>query len=238
MPNRTLFNKHLNSLPRCPAPGIAACGRRSRPCREDSPIFHGSRNTAHGPHLYADSSVSLQLLAVNCRLSAVLPIFAPSYPVRFQTNTNCPVCKPFVLITIQIARGVGIPQCPGHLKYYFKSQLSDRRFAWYLGAPIRRRRVRSKIPALPGRFFHLPRFTGHVLTGILLPFPTCKPSNLQRANVLTYLGSPHPCRVFFGMRAGILRSSTVHGTRFTGHALTARGLGAKNAHLPKRGHGS
>jgi hypothetical protein len=33
--------------------------------------------------------------------------FAPCYVVCFQTNTNCPSCKSFVLITIQIAGGGG-----------------------------------------------------------------------------------------------------------------------------------
>jgi hypothetical protein len=35
--------------------------------------------------------------------------FVPSYLVCFHTNMNCPVCKSFVLITMRIARGVGIP---------------------------------------------------------------------------------------------------------------------------------
>src|SRR6266568_2714851 len=35
--------------------------------------------------------------------------FAPCYVVCLQTNTNCPSCKSFVLITIQIAGGGGVP---------------------------------------------------------------------------------------------------------------------------------
>ncbi len=36
-----------------------------------------------------------------------LSIFASRYLVCFHTNTNCPICNSFVLITIQNARGVG-----------------------------------------------------------------------------------------------------------------------------------
>lgn len=35
--------------------------------------------------------------------------FVPSYLVCFHINMNCPVCNSFVLITMRIARGVGIP---------------------------------------------------------------------------------------------------------------------------------
>ena len=39
-------------------------------------------------------------------LSTVLAHFALSYPLYFHSDTNCPFCNSFVLITIRIARGV------------------------------------------------------------------------------------------------------------------------------------
>ncbi len=80
----------------------------------DSSIFHGSRNTAHGPCPYGDFSTFLRLPTVDCQVATVLsalPIFAPCYLVCFHANTNCPVCKPFVFITIRIAGG-GYTPCP------------------------------------------------------------------------------------------------------------------------------
>ena len=45
----------------------------------------------------------------NCpRFAApVLPLFASCYLLRFHTNTNCPICNSFVLITMQQCPGVG-----------------------------------------------------------------------------------------------------------------------------------
>ena len=36
-------------------------------------------------------------------------LFAFGYLFSFHTNTNCPFCKPFVLITMRIARGGRYP---------------------------------------------------------------------------------------------------------------------------------
>jgi hypothetical protein len=98
-------------LPWCPASSAAPCARRSRPCRGDSSIFHGSRNTVHCLRPYTDSSTLFRLPTVNRRsrsyrggqLSTLLP------SVCFQHVTNCPICKSFVLKTIQQYRGwVGV----------------------------------------------------------------------------------------------------------------------------------
>jgi len=50
------------------------------------------------------------------RQGAKCPAFAPSSVLCFQTVTNCPDCKPFVLIFIQHAGGV-YPPGRGSLKY-------------------------------------------------------------------------------------------------------------------------
>src|SRR5713101_3962286 len=42
-------------------------------------------------------------------LATAFAFFAPCYPACFHTNTNCPICNSFVLITIRIAGGVGGP---------------------------------------------------------------------------------------------------------------------------------
>jgi len=41
-------------------------------------------------------------------LTQDLPIFAPHQVLSFHTITNCPICKSFVLITIQQCRGWGV----------------------------------------------------------------------------------------------------------------------------------
>ena len=68
------------SLRSFPASGAAACG--------DYSVFSST---------------------ANCELSTVnwFAHFALRYLVSFHTNTNCPTCNSFVLITMQIARGWG-----------------------------------------------------------------------------------------------------------------------------------
>jgi hypothetical protein len=87
-------------LPRS-ARGAAACGRTSairrlRPCRRDSSVFSSTAKCELSPARPERSP------RVNC-----FAHFAPHYLVPFHTNTNCPICKSFVLITMQIARGDG-----------------------------------------------------------------------------------------------------------------------------------
>ena len=48
-------------------------------------------------------------------------LFAPCYLPSFHANTNCPLCNPFVLITIRIARGVATPLRARDLRFYFNS---------------------------------------------------------------------------------------------------------------------
>jgi hypothetical protein len=69
------------------------------------PHLHGSRNTVHGPRPCS----SLERSTVNGQLSTLLPVFAPCYLVYFHANTNCPICKSFVLIFMRNARGVYPP---------------------------------------------------------------------------------------------------------------------------------
>jgi len=66
---------------------------------EGSP--HRSRNTVHRPR----PSFSLARPTANGQRRTVLPNFAPCHLLCFHPNTNCPICKPFVLIFIQIAGG-------------------------------------------------------------------------------------------------------------------------------------
>jgi hypothetical protein len=101
--------------------------RRLRPCRRDSSVFSSTANcrlSASAPPTFVPrigrSPVRRFfsiLSAVSCKLSPARPErsrkvncfahFALCYLVPFHANTNCPICKSFVLITMQIAGGWG-----------------------------------------------------------------------------------------------------------------------------------
>src|SRR6266568_6376475 len=122
----SLFRDSL-CLPRS-ASGAAACGRRLRPCRRDSSVFSSTANcrlSASAPPTFVPrigrSPVRRFfsiLSAVSCELSTARPVhsrrvncfahFAPRYLVCFHTNTNCQIYNPLLLITMQIAGGVGV----------------------------------------------------------------------------------------------------------------------------------
>ena len=107
----------------------AACGRRLRPCRRDSSVFSSTANcrpSASAPPNFVPrigrSPVRRFfsiLSAVSCELSTARPErrrrvncfahFALCYPVCFHTNTTIKFRNSFVLITMQIAGGWGIP---------------------------------------------------------------------------------------------------------------------------------
>jgi len=95
------------------------CSASHKVARGDSSLFRDSPclpRSASGAAAHGDSSVFSS--TANCKLSTARPErsqrvncfahFAPRYLVPFHTNTNCPICKSFVLITMQIAGGVGV----------------------------------------------------------------------------------------------------------------------------------
>jgi len=78
--------------------------------RGDSSLFRDSPclpRSARGAAACRDFSVFSS--TDNCELSTVswFAHLAPRYLVYFQPNTNCPICKSFVLITMQTAGGWG-----------------------------------------------------------------------------------------------------------------------------------
>src|SRR5260370_23837439 len=100
----------------------------------------------HARHTYLCCSVCHPLLvsresseSKDCSINALLPVFAPRYPVCFHTNTNCPICKPFVLIAMQQYPGVGGRLAPTLLKKDFNSlPIRSATTLTYLGTPLSR----------------------------------------------------------------------------------------------------
>ena len=82
----------LNNLQKELSPLESALTRNQGVERKDRPTPFSLR--AHSPQL-----TSRRRFAV----------FAPCYVVSFHTNTNCPICKLFVLITMQQWGGWGFP---------------------------------------------------------------------------------------------------------------------------------
>src|SRR6266849_5062588 len=97
----------------------------------------------HARHNYLCCSVCHPLLvsresseSKDCSINDLLPVSPPCYPVCFHTNTNCPICKPFVLITMQQYPGVGGRLAPTLLKKDFNSlPIRSATALTYLGTP-------------------------------------------------------------------------------------------------------
>src|SRR6266849_3129393 len=97
----------------------------------------------HARHTYLCCSVCHPLLvsresseSKDCSINDLLPVSPPCYPVCFHTNTNCPICKPFVLITMQQYPGVGGRLAPTLLKKDFNSlPIRSATALTYLGTP-------------------------------------------------------------------------------------------------------
>ncbi len=110
--------------------------RRPRPCQRDSPVFSST---------------------ANCELSTVnwFAHFAHRYLLFFHANTNCPIYNPFVVITMQIALGVGIPHKgagvkvilevtkPFRMRTYAKRRANSFRMRSYENDPANPFRMRS-----------------------------------------------------------------------------------------------